>query len=110
MHVCLLAAKRSENVDPHPIESNAGRRLSGVLWHAAGRPGQDGRVRKWQRLCGELLAEREQRAELEKERLDILRKDSKLDLTREEVYAQVDRECSLDPIIADLERKVGTRA
>jgi hypothetical protein len=61
---------------------------------------------KWERLCDELLIQREGlRTELEKARLDAICKDFKLELTMEEVYAQVDRETTLEQLIAELERE-----
>jgi len=60
---------------------------------------------KWERLCNELLVERERlRAELEKARLDEFCKGFTLDLTMEQVYAHVNRETSLEQIVAELER------
>jgi hypothetical protein len=96
-----------------PIQSNPTPVGAYQAYFGALPDGQDKKAEceKWERLCGELLAERERlRAELEKERLDSLCKNFKLELTMEEVYAQVDRECSLEQIIADLERKAGTTA
>ena len=61
---------------------------------------------KWQRLCDELLAERERlRAELEKARLDEFCKGFVPTLTMAEVYAQVDRETTIEQLIADIERE-----
>ena len=68
---------------------------------------------KWQRLCAELLLERERlRTALAKEQLlherAVLRlmcMEVQPNLTMEQVYAQVDRESSLDQIIADLKRE-----
>lgn len=46
---------------------------------------------KWERLCGELLADRERlRSALERERLDRMWKEFKPALTMAEVFAQVD--------------------
>jgi hypothetical protein len=69
---------------------------------------------KWQRLCDELLADRERlradrerlRAEVERRRLDEMCKHYKLNLTMEQVYAQVDRESSIEQVIAELEREL----
>ncbi len=62
---------------------------------------------KWERLCGELLADCERlRAELEKERLDRMWKEFQPKLTMEEVYAQVDRETTLEQIIDELEQSL----
>ena len=72
--------------------------------------GQDAKAEceKWERLCGELLAERERlRAALEKERLDrIWHEYGPTTLTMEEVYAQVDRETTIEQIIADLKNEL----
>jgi hypothetical protein len=78
--------------------------------HFGAPPGtQDAKAdcEKWERLCGELLAERERlRAELEKERLDRFCKDFKPTLTMEEVYAQVDRETSFEQLIAEFKKEL----
>ena len=59
---------------------------------------------KWERLCNELLADRERlRAELERVRLDKICKDFKPVFTREEIYAQVDCETTIDQLITELE-------
>jgi hypothetical protein len=58
----------------------------------------------WERLCDELLADRERlRAELEKARLDKICKDFEPNLTMEEVYSQVDRETTIELLISELE-------
>jgi hypothetical protein len=67
---------------------------------------QDSKIEceNWQRLCDELLADRERlRAELEKARLDKICKDFKPTFTMEEVYSQVDRQTTIEQIIAELE-------
>src|SRR5438132_229579 len=62
---------------------------------------------KWQCLCDELLAEREQlRTALEKERLDRFWNEFTPTLTMEQVYAQVDRATTLEQIIADLKKEL----
>ena len=71
---------------------------------------------KWERLCAELLAEREQlraelaRAQAEQEkavlRVMFAEFESMPKLTMAEIYAQVDRETSMDDIIADLHREL----
>jgi len=62
---------------------------------------------KWERLCDELLVERARlRAALEKECLDRMWREFKPTLTMEEVYAQVDRETSLEQIVLDLKNEV----
>ena len=69
---------------------------------------------KWERLCAELLQERARlHAELARTRAQndadlrslaaVSAEDGKFELTMEEVYAQVDRESSLETIIADME-------
>lgn len=61
---------------------------------------------KWAQLCDQLLAERERlRAELEKARLDQFWKEFQ-PMSMEEVYAQVDRETTMDQIITELEHAV----
>src|ERR1700683_3169347 len=64
--------------------------------HFGAPPGsQDAKTEceKWERLCDELLAERERlRAELEKARLDKICKDFQPELQMEEIYAQVVRD------------------
>jgi hypothetical protein len=66
---------------------------------------------KWERLCGELLAERERlRAELEKAQLNEFCKGFELNQTMEQVYAQVDRETTLEQIVANLEREAEANA
>ena len=69
---------------------------------------------KWERLCAELLAERERlraslaqaRADHEKSVLAAMFAEFKPTLTMAEVYAQVDRETSMDQIIADLQSEL----
>ena len=62
---------------------------------------------KWQRLCDELLAERARlRAELEKARLEQIFSEWGPIPSMEKVYAQVDREASLDDIIAQMKREL----
>ena len=61
---------------------------------------------RWERLCAELLAERERlRAELERARFDEFCRSALPKLTREELSCQVDRENSLDDIIAQLKEE-----
>ena len=78
--------------------------------HFGAPPGsQDAKAEceKWQRLCDDLLAERERlRAELEKRRLEEFFKEPIPDRTMEDVYAQIDREASIDQIIADLKMEL----
>jgi hypothetical protein len=60
---------------------------------------------KWERLCGELLAERARlKAELEQLRLDqITREWAQIPVPSwEEMQAQIDRSTTLEQIIADL--------
>ena len=61
----------------------------------------------WERLCGELLAERQKlRAELERARLrQRIAEESPIPSVNE-VYAQVDRSSSIQAIVADLEREL----
>src|ERR1043165_7218970 len=71
---------------------------------------------KWQRLCEELVAEREKlrvelakaKAEQEKIALRMMFQEfiSMPKLTMEEIYARVDRTTSLEQIIADLRREL----
>ena len=62
---------------------------------------------KWQRLCDELLAERQRlRSELEKARLQQIFNEWGPIPSMEEVYAQVDRQTSLDEIIAQMKREL----
>ena len=64
---------------------------------------------KWQRLCDKLLTEREfLRVELEKERLDRICKEFIPTLTMDEVYAQIDRETTLEQLIDDLQKELET--
>jgi hypothetical protein len=83
----------------------------GVFQARFGAPpnGQDAQAdcEKWERLCGELLAERARlRGELEKARVEKICKDFKPEFTMEENYAQVDRDTSLEQIIADLKQEL----
>ena len=82
------------------------------LAHYGALPGsQDARseCEKWQRLCDELLAERERlRSELEKARLHTFCKDYKPQ-SMEMVYSQVDRETTLEQIIDELEQATEKR-
>src|SRR5688572_3912534 len=82
--------------------------------HFGAPPGsQDAKTEceKWQRLCDELLADRERlRAELEKARLDRICKDFKPQFTMEEVYSQVDRETTIEQIITELEHAAEKKA
>jgi hypothetical protein len=75
--------------------------------HYSALPGsQDPRseCEKWQRLCDQLLAERERlRSELEKARLHTFCKDYQPQ-SMEMVYSQVDRETTLEQIIGELEQ------
>jgi hypothetical protein len=70
--------------------------------------------KQWEQLCGELLTERMRlqaelaRAEVQNKANEraiaaMVWKDSKFDMTMEEVFAQVDKETSLEQIIAELE-------
>ncbi len=64
---------------------------------------------KWERLCGELLAERAKlRAELEQARLEKIfaEWDQEPVPSMEEVYAQVDRTTTLDDIIAEMKKEL----
>jgi hypothetical protein len=71
---------------------------------------------KWERLCAQLLQERERLlAELARTRAQnaadlrslaaVLSENPEFNLSMEEVYAQVDRESSLETIIAEMERE-----
>ena len=70
---------------------------------------------KWQRLCAELLADRERlRAQLARERaahertvLESMRAEIDPSLTMEQVIAQIDRTTPLEKTIADLKRESG---
>jgi hypothetical protein len=87
--------------------------------HFGAAPGsQDARIdcEKWERLCAALLEERARlQAELAAVKTEneanlkalyaLVCKDFKFDLTMEEVYAQVDRETSLDQLVAELENE-----
>jgi len=82
---------------------------SGIFQAQFGAPpgSQDAKTEceKWQRLCDELLADRERlRAEVEKGRLEKFCNDFKPEFTMEEIYAQVDRETTMTEIIAGLEQ------
>jgi len=69
---------------------------------------------KWQRLCAELLAERDRlRAELAKEQaahertvLTMMRDEVDPNLTMEAIYASIDRETSFEQLIAELRAEV----
>ena len=71
---------------------------------------------KWERLCAELLLERERlRAALAREQalhdrtaLKLMAAEAPPLLTMEQVYAQIDPETSLEQIIADLKQERGT--
>ncbi len=85
--------------------------------HFGAPPGtQDARAEceQWERLCAQLLEERARlRAELATAQAEnesnlkslaaMVCKDFKLDLTMEEVYAQIDKGTSLEQLIAELE-------
>jgi hypothetical protein len=75
--------------------------------HFGAAPGsQDARTEceNWERLCDELLAERQRLcAELEKTRLDKICKNFKPDFTMDEVYSQLDRQSTVEQLIAELE-------
>ncbi len=49
-------------------------------------------------------------AEMEKARLDSICKDFKPEFTMQEIYSQVDREATVDQIIAELETGTGKKA
>lgn len=71
--------------------------------------GQDahGDCEKWERLCGELLAERAKlREELLRARFVEFCKEPFPLLTRDELEAQIDREGTIDEIIADLKKEL----
>jgi hypothetical protein len=62
----------------------------------------------WERLCAKLLEERSRlQAELECSKAihAFISEGFKFDMTREEVFAQVDRQTSLDQLIAELEQE-----
>lgn len=69
---------------------------------------------RWQRLCAELLAERDRlRTELAKEQaahertvLAMMRDEVDPNLTREEIYASIDRETSFEQLIEELRAEV----
>jgi hypothetical protein len=70
--------------------------------------GQDARddCVKWERLCGELLAERAKlREELLRARFEEFCK-SYQPLTRKELEAMIDRENTIEDIIADLKKEL----
>jgi hypothetical protein len=78
--------------------------------HFGAPPGaQDPRAdcEKWERLCGELLAERAKlREELLRARFVEFCKEPFPLLTRDELEAQIDREGTIDEIIADLKKEL----
>lgn len=82
--------------------------------HFGASPGEhDAKVEceKWQRLCDELLAERERlRAQLERARLEAFCKEPQPNLTMEQVYAQVDRDTTIQQLIAELEHAAESKA
>lgn len=79
-----------------------------------GGPDPKAECEKWQRLCAELLAERDRlQTELAKERaahertvLTMMRDEVDPSLTREQIYAGIDRETSLDDILERLRQEV----
>ena len=83
--------------------------------HFGAPPGSQGaraECENWQWLCAELLLDRERlRTALTKERslhelavLKLMSAEVPPNLTMQQVYAQVDRETSLDQLIADLKQ------
>ena len=95
--------------------SEVNRSAAGEFQAHFGAPpgGKDARsdCEKWQRLCEELLAERErlraqlanEKASREKAVLDAICKDYTLPLTMEQVYALVDKETTMEQLMAELE-------
>src|SRR5258708_4612930 len=97
----------------NPIESN-GTAISVFQAHFGAPPGSldaTTECKNWQRLCDELLAEHARlRAKLEKVRLDQICSEWGPVPSMAEVYAQVDRETTLDQLVEEIERDAETEA
>src|SRR5437588_7090966 len=106
-----MSSERKGTLMSIPTETNP--TAVGVFQAHFGAPpgGHDAKAdcEKWQRLCDEPLAERARlRTELEKARLEqIFREWDALPIqTMEEVYAQVDRETTIEQLIAEFEEEL----
>jgi hypothetical protein len=91
----------------NPSDPNSAREFQARFGVPPGSQDPAVECAQWQRLCAELLSERTLlQAQLDRARLAALCKDFRLDLTMEEVYAQVDKETSLEQLIVELENQL----
>jgi hypothetical protein len=97
----------------HPL-ANPGAEFQAHFGAPPGSLDARSECEKWERLCAALLEERARlQAELAAAKAEneanlkalraLLCKDFKFDLTKDEVYAQVDKGMSLEQLVAELE-------
>ncbi len=91
-------------MQPIPTPASAFQSQFGM---APGTQDPSAECEQWERLCAKLLAEREiLRTELEKVVLETFSSEFVPTQTMEQILATVDRETSLNDIIADMKREL----